>query len=298
VLGAAAYRSHELIDAGTVNSNYRVETAGGPCFLRVNEDKTTSQVEKEAELLRHLSARGVPTPVPFGRVASVRDKPCSLFPWVAGQHLARSELTPQAAHEVGAALSHLHGAGQGFSGLGAGLYTTAHLHGRFERALAGSAHRPVLQGAVSALRVRFSSWRRSPGLPVGVIHQDLFMDNVLFEGGKVVALLDFEQACDGVLVYDLAVTLLAWCYGQDDFVDHHLAALCRGYLTYRTLEPTEREALFDECRLAAMRFAITRITDVELRASAPAGKDYRRYLARLERLEDRGPSAFRAACGL
>jgi homoserine kinase type II len=123
-------------------------------------------------------------------------------------------------------------------------------------------------------------------LPSGIVHGDLFRDNVLFRDGTIVALLDFESAFHGPFVYDLLVTIAAWCY-RSSFELEQARALVEGYESVRPLEPAERGALRTEGALACLRFVTSRITDFELRAApgAPPLRDYRRFLARLEAIE-------------
>jgi homoserine kinase type II len=130
---------------------------------------------------------------------------------------------------------------------------------------------------------------RDPTLATGVIHGDLFRDNVLFaeetgpRAADVVALLDFESASDGVFAYDLAVCVLSWCFG-DDFDRALVAAMVDGYARVRPLEPRERRGLVVETKLAALRFTVTRITDYAMRAGLGARvmKDWRRFWRRYE----------------
>jgi Ser/Thr protein kinase RdoA (MazF antagonist) len=128
---------------------------------------------------------------------------------------------------------------------------------------------------------------RRTDLPVGLIHGDLFIDNVLFEGDALVALLDFEQASWGRLAYDLAVTLLAFAFGREDLRLEVTGPLMAGYATLRPLTAVERDGFGAELRFAACRFAVTRITDVYLKRTAGGapGKDFRRYLHRLARVK-------------
>jgi homoserine kinase type II len=134
-------------------------------------------------------------------------------------------------------------------------------------------------------------------LPRGVIHGDLFRDNVLWQGDRIVALLDWESASDGMLVYDLAVTLLAWCCG--DSFDFTLArALVAGYRELRELSPLEWTGLWWTMRLGCLRFATTRIIDVFLKGGYPAGyKDFRRFLMRLDIVESLSPDGLAQALG-
>src|SRR5262249_32593905 len=111
------------------------------------------------------------------------------------------------------------------------------------------------------------------------------IDNVMFDGdGRLAALIDFEQASWGRLAYDLALTTLAFGFGRDDFRPDIVRALIDAYVAARAVTAPERAGFGAELRFAARRFAITRITDVHLKreAGAAPGKDFRRYLARLD----------------
>ncbi len=298
------------LDAGTVNSNFRVDTTRGRFFLRINEGKQAREVETEACLIDALVPLGVPTPRPLrardgGWFVPLGEPPkyCSAFPWIAGRHLVRAELAVADVHAAGEALGRLHLAGAALppavrERLGPGSYTVSHLEVRL--ATIRASNRADLVPAEDRLRTALAdvAGTRDPGLPVGPIHQDLFLDNVLFDPDRrLVALLDFEQAVVGPYAYDVAVTLLAWAFGSDDFEPALSAGLIAGYESVRALAPRERAGLFAEARLAAVRFSITRLTDVTLRATiggASSGKSYRRYLDRLDRLEAHGESGFQA----
>jgi homoserine kinase type II len=287
--GLPPARAHQPIAVGTVNTNVRVETDDGPLFLRVNEGKSEDDVRREAAIVAHAAARGVPTPpprtTPQGEpFARWRGELVSLFPWVAGRTLARAEVTPAHAAAVGAALGRLHRASEGFAD---------HRPSRYEpdeiaRRLTGIAAlgRADLAEAVATLTPELAALphERVPGLPMGLIHGDLFIDNVLYDDrGALTALLDFEQASWGRLAYDLAVTTLAFGYGRDDFRPEIVRALIDAYAVLRPPSLEEAAGFGAELRFAACRFAATRITDVHLKreAGAAPGKRFDRYLARL-----------------
>jgi len=290
--GAPAYRSHRAIAVGTINTNLRVETADGPRFLRVNEGKSEEDVAREAAIVVHAAGRGVPTPAPArapdGRpYVRFSDAFVSLFPWLPGRTLARAEVDPAHARQVGAALARLHLAGAGLPDQRAGRYEPAEIDRRLAVVTAAAATHPELQPAVAVLAPELAALHRErhADLPLGLIHGDLFIDNVLFDPttADLIALLDFEQASWGRFAYDLAVTLLAFAFGQDDFRPEMVRALIDGYAGVRSPTASERAALGPELRFAACRFAVTRITDVHLRRGegAPPGKNYTRYLDRL-----------------
>ena len=106
-------------------------------------------------------------------------------------------------------------------------------------------------------------------------------------GAELLALLDFESASAGVFVYDVMVCVHAWCYGSR-FEPELVRGLLAGYRRERALEPEERAAIVHQGALAALRFATTRLTDFSLRAppGQPPARDYRRFLDRLDALEN------------
>jgi homoserine kinase type II len=289
--GAGDYRAHQPIAVGTVNTNVRVETAAGPLFLRVNEGKSRADVEREAAIVAHVAVRGVPTPPPRRTPAGVpfvawRGELVSLFPWVAGRTLSRAEVTPVHAAAVGAALGALHRAGADVEDHSPSRYEPDEIEARLARVAALA--RPELAAAVDTLAPELANLRsaRAAALPQGTIHGDLFIDNVLFDGARLSALIDFEQASWGRLAYDLAVTTLAFGFGRDDFRAEIVRSLIDAYVAARPVTAGERVGFGAELRFAACRFAVTRITDVHLKrdAGAAPGKNFSRYLDRLDRV--------------
>jgi len=287
--GLGGYRTHRAIPVGTINTNLRVETDARPLFLRVNEGKSLDDVGREAAIVAQVATRGVPTPAPLLSPAGQpfalwREQIVSLFPWVPGRTLNRAEVTPAHAAAVGAALAGLHLAGGDFPDRRPGRYEPHEIARRLDEVAA--LDRPELGSAVAILKPELEQLavERTPDLPTGLIHGDLFIDNVLFaDDGALGALIDFEQASWGRLLYDLAVTALAFGFGRDDFRPDVLRALIDAYAAVRPPDPTERSAFGAELRFAACRFAVTRITDVHLKqgTGAAPGKRYQRYLDRL-----------------
>jgi homoserine kinase type II len=256
-------------------------------------------------MLERLALAGVRTPSPCRRtdgtlVGTVRGKPTALFPWVDGGMRCQASVTTSDTRRVGEALARVHLAAAGES-RGPGRFRFQDLLVRLEGI--EKSNDPSFVPRVPALRAALETAHaeRDPGLPGGIVHGDLFRDNVLWNpGGEISALLDFESAFDGTYAFDLAVTLLAWCVSDD--VDPALArALCEGYQGARPLTGGEREGLWAEACFAAMRFVITRITDYAMRAETTGPrviKDWRRFDLRHTRLRSLGNSGFRALLGL
>jgi homoserine kinase type II len=294
-----AVQRHDTIAAGTINSNFSVETDRGRWFVRVNEGKAEADVAWEARLVAALAAGGVVTPPPvlardgrpYAPLASERGKWVSVFPWRSGHHLSPTEVTAERADQLGAALAQLHLVGLELPmGWRRGsIYDHDHLVARFGRFASNCdpalAHAVAILGDELAIAGDAGAIRRRA--TQGIIHGDLFRDNVLWDAGAVTAILDFEQASAGSLAYDLAVCINDWCWtGQPELP--LVRALLAGYQRVRPLTGHDREALPIEVRAAATRFTITRITDVYLARVSNPDKDFRAFLARVEAW--RGPA--------
>lgn len=290
-----ALRSFTPIAAGTINSNFELTTDGGKYFVRVNEGKAEVDVAWEARLVTALAASGVVTPSPLvagdGRpYAPLVGKWVSVFPWRDGRHLMA--ITPSIATTFGAALAKLHVAGRQLppSWQRRSIYDHEHLVGRFQRI--ETERDPELAHAIKILGEELATAAASAAVrgraSQGIIHGDLFRDNVLWQGDQISAILDFEQASGGSLAYDIAVCINDWCWTDNAPRIDVAQALLAGYQQVRRLTVSDREALPIEVRAAATRFTITRITDVYLARVANPEKDFRAFLARVEAW--RGPS--------
>jgi len=286
--------------AGSVNSNFELATSTGErLFLRVYEEQTVATAQREATLLAALARARVPTPEPLfrtdgtGFISTVHEKPVAVFPFLEGEVLCQKRVTVSAATDVGRSLAAVHLAGRDPS-LAASVGAT-----RFDRAAVLARLRGLpadLSDDIRTARERLSAALDAEA-PVtslaGVIHGDLFRDNVLFQGERIVALLDFESASVGSYAFDLMVTVLAWCFGDE--LDQRLAsAMTAGYLGAMRLPADElsrlEHDLYPQALFACARFATTRITDFELR---PRGtgiyKDFRRFLRRMDAIGALGP---------
>ena len=279
----------QAIAAGTINSNFSIRTESGRYFLRVNEGKTVDDVAWEAQLVEWLARHGLPTPAPLpaGNGAGYlcwRDKLLTLFPWYEGEHLSPAEVTAEHAARLGQTLGQLHRLGQLAppSWRRRSQYDHQNLRERYSSF--ATSDDPALGAAVAWIREALEYLERNAARRVGstetLVHGDLFRDNVLWRGKELVAVLDFEQASGGTAAYDLAVCLNDWCWSGAPRPDL-AAAMLGGYRRERVLTEGDRAALPVEVCAAAMRFTVTRITDVYLARIANPDKDFRDFLARL-----------------
>jgi homoserine kinase type II len=298
--GLGACRAVVPVPAGTVNSNYFLETESGRVFVRLYEQQDVDGVAYEWALLDHLLAREVPVPPrvvgPEAGALRVGGRPVAVFRAVRGEDLCQARVTEARVEAVGEALARASRAGEDFPIRREGRFTFADI----DRLLAdaSAAERPELRACIARLRdLHAELTATAPALPRGVVHGDLFRDNVLWDGERIVALLDWESASDGAVIYDLAVTLLAWCCG--DALDWNLArALVRGYQRERSISDVEWQGLHWSLRAGCLRFATTRLIDVYLRGGYPPGyKSYSRFLLRLDAIEQHTPAALASLLG-
>lgn len=198
--------------------------------------------------------------------------------------------------EVGRALAELHLAGQDYelsrpNGLGVDSWRPMleACDGRAEEVLDGLTQE--LQGELTNLEAQ---WPRD--LPTGVIHADLFPDNVFFRGERLSGLIDFYFACNDVFAYDIAVCLNAWCFEADgSFNATKARKMLRAYAKVRPLSQAEMDALPVLARGAAMRFLLTRLYDWLNRSDQALvnPKDPLEYLRKLRFHRDvKGPGAY------
>lgn len=284
----------QALSAGSVNSNFSLHARSGErFFLRVYEEQDETGAASELQMIRELAGLGVPTPAPRerragGYVGRHLGKPVGAHPWVDGDSLCAARVTPAVAGRLGRALAQVHRCSSALSRVTEGRFGVPGLLRRLM--IVDEAERGFAEHtALIRQRLNHYSAAATP-LPEGLIHGDLFRDNVLWQVSEgqheLAALLDFESASRGVFVYDVMVCVHAWCYGAA-FDLGLVRALLRGYHEVRPLTPDELLAMPSQGALAALRFATTRLTDFSLRTppGAVPARDYRRFLARLEALE-------------
>ena len=288
--GLALESFEPLPGLGTINSNFRVRASGRVWFLRLNEGKRDADVAGEVALVDRLRERGLPTPeimrAKDGRaIVHAAGRPATLFPWLDGREAQPNAKEPATVALVGAALGRLHRAGWGMTA--AELPRNYYGLDALEKRVESFADDLRVADIVPSLRWELDRARRRRPSVTGLIHQDLFPDNMLVDGdGGLVAVLDFEQATHGLLIYDVAVALNAWCWTGSRIHKPAVDSVLLAYEAVRPLDQSERARLVDEARLAAARFAITRITDVFLPEGVDPDlrkrKDFREYVRRLE----------------
>ena len=258
--------AYKGIAEGVENSNFLVHTASGNFILTLYEKRVA---EKDLPfflgLMEHLATRGITCPQPVknkqgGVLGRLAGRPAAIVTFLDGLWIRR----PSAGHcaAVGEALARLHLAGGEFPKKRANALSIASWRPLYEHARdRGDSVRPGLCGEiVTELDALEKSWPRD--LPQGVIHADLFPDNVFFLGDKLSGLIDFYFACTDTLAFDIAICLNAWCFEADHSYNVTKGrALLKAYAKVRALSASERAALPVLARGAAIRFLLTRLVD-------------------------------------
>ena len=254
------------IAEGVENSNYLVTTAAGNFILTLYEKRVAPQdLPFFIGLMEHLAGEGVACPTPLrGRdgvaLRELCGRPAAIVTFLAGMWPRR--IQPFHCAGVGRSLAVLHSAGASFGIRRANDLSIAGWQRLFEACAgrAGEVQRGLADELADELGVLESAWPSS--LPAGVIHADLFPDNVFFRDREVSGLIDFYFACTDFLAYDLAICLNAWCFEADGSLNVTKARLLLdNYRQARPLTSAELAALPLLARGSALRFLLTRLYD-------------------------------------
>ena len=276
------------IAEGVENSNFLLQTDTGAYILTIYEKRVHEEdLPFFVQLMEHLAARSLPCPTPIRArdgeaLRRLMGKPAAIVTFLKGVWPKR----PTAAHcaELGAAMAQLHLAGRDFP-----MHRGNNLSVDGWPALAAACAEGA-DGVVPGLRAEIESeladlTARWPyDLPAGVIHADLFPDNVFFLKDRLSGLIDFYFACNDAFAYDLAICLNAWCFERDaEFNITKARRLLAGYQQIRPLSSDELTALPLLARGAALRFLLTRLYDWlnQIDGALVKPKDPTEYLLKL-----------------
>jgi homoserine kinase type II len=258
--------SYKGIAEGVENSNFLVHTSGGYFILTLYEKRVArADLPFFLGLMGHLASRGITCPQPVqtkvgAALGELAGRPAAIFTFLEGVSVRRAQVGHCGA--VGRALAGLHLAGRDFK-----LHrkNALALEGwRTLAATAGSRADTVTAGLTKIIADELAHLARQwpDELPRGVIHADLFPDNVFFLGEELSGLIDFYFACDDILAYDLAICLNAWCFEPDGSYNVTKGkALLSGYAEQRPMSAAELLALPLLARGASLRFLLTRLVD-------------------------------------
>ena len=278
-------QSFKGIAEGVENTNYVLTTTRGQYMVTLYEKRVDpADLPFFLGLMDHLAERGINCPRPIhgkdgNALRTLAGKPAAMTSFLTGMWPRR--MTVKHCGPVGEAMAALHLAGRDFA-----IRRPNALSVGGWRAVFGGSRQHIDKALESELLAELdffdANWPK--GLPDGVIHADLFNDNVFFLNDRLSGIIDFYFACNDFLAYDVAICLNAWCFEPDNaFNTTKARALLQGYDKVRKLEDAERKALPTLARGSALRFMLTRLYDW---VHTPAGalvkrKDPNEYLAKL-----------------
>lgn len=257
------------IEAGVENTNYFVTTSTGEYVLTIYEDLTVEELPFFLGLMQHLSAQGVATVKPVLNtkqqlISELCNKPAAFVERLDGGN----EMQPRIEHcaLIGEALAKVHLAGLSYKAVGCrDQHRETFLKNADKEGLCAKVsvdEAPLLKEAFAHSRsFDFSA------LPQGIIHSDLFRDNCIFQdenpaSQKVVlsGVIDFYYACNGPLLYDLAVAVNDWCFTDDGAFDiNKYHALVNAYDAVRPITELEKQHWVSVLRIAALYFWVFRL---------------------------------------
>lgn len=268
------------IASGIENTNYFVTIQNDHFVLTLFEKLAASELPFYLNLMTHLAQLGVPCPRPLLAQAQsakllaaqaahptaqrqsfflgeLHGKPACIVSRLKGKSLTQPGVAHCAA--VGAMLGKLHNAARSFAEAMPNARTAAW---REKTAQQVTAYLSAPEAQLLQQEIIFHTRHTLSALPQGVIHADLFRDNVLFDGAEIGGVIDFYFACNDSLLYDLAITVNDWCTGENASLDTARAqALLLAYHTVRPITAAERAAWPIALRLAALRFWLSRLHD-------------------------------------
>ena len=276
------------IAEGVENSNYLLQTESGTYILTLYEKRVSRQnLPFFLGLMEHLAGRGIACPTPLhGRdgeaLRELAGRPAAIVSFLSGVCVRRP--TPRHCAELGAALARMHIAGADYPARRPNDYSLSGWRPLLEASVqrADEIEAGLASELADELDELEANWRGD--LPAGVIHADLFPDNVFFLEDKLSGLIDFYFACNDLFAYDLAICLNAWCFEADGAFNITKARhMLSSYRKVRPFSQAELEALPLLARGAAVRFLLTRLYDWlnQVEGALVRPKDPREYLAKL-----------------
>ena len=262
------------IQSGIENTNYFVTAADmfgqREYVLTLFERLTFEQLPFYLHLMKHLAQHGIPVPDPqadrHGEILhTLCGKPAALVNKLAGKH----ELAPGTDHcaQVGAMLARMHLAGRDYNRRQPNLRGLAWWNETVPVVLPFvTPEQAALLRAELAFQNHIAAGSAYAALPRGPVHADLFLDNVMFEDGRLTGFFDFYFAGVDSWLFDIAVCLNDWCIDLPSGAHDagRAAAFVAAYASVRPLAAAERQLLPALLRAGALRFWISRLWDFHL----------------------------------
>ncbi|WP_157140793.1 homoserine kinase, partial [Candidatus Liberibacter asiaticus] len=248
---------------GVENSNFVIQTSKGTFILTIYEKRMNEKdLPVFIELLHYISRNKLPCPIPIPRndgklYGFLCKKPANIFSFIKGSPL--NHISDIHCEEIGSMLASMHQKTKNFH-----LYRKNTLSPLNLKFLWAKCFDKVDEDLKKEIDHEFcflkESWPKN--LPTGIIHADLFPDNVLFYNNKIMGLIDFYFSCNDFLMYDLSICINAWCFDENNTYNPSRGfSILNGYNKVRKISENELQSLPTLLRGAALRFFLTRLYD-------------------------------------
>ena len=254
---------YEGISAGIENTNYFVTTTQGQYVLTLFEALSMDELPYFLDMTAHLADKGIPCPHPIPDnnnhyLRKLNGKPAAFVTRLKGINVINPNIEQVIA--LGSQLGCMHVAGQGFKqsrdnarGLKWWVETSKKVSSKLS-----DDELKMLEN-----EIEFQKLHDRSDLPTGIIHADMFRDNVMFTDNTLTGIIDFYYACNDVLLYDIAVTVNDWCSTEDGSLDEEKTiAFVRAYHEKRPLSEQEHSMWPVMLRAGALRFWLSRLHDL------------------------------------
>lgn len=250
------------IAAGITNTNYFIITDTSRYVLTIFEANAMDELPYFVDLMTHLADYNIPCPAPIAdqhgiALREIKGKPALLVSCLQGGDV--SEPNPEQCAQVGHVLAQMHLAGDAFTSTSKNQRDSVWRRQTADKVMdkLSADEQALLKQALA-----FQSNLDVVNLPTGVIHGDLFKDNVLFDGANLGGFIDFYYACHDVLAYDVAIAVNDWCLTETgDFDEPRLNAFMQAYTDVRPFNEIEKQAWQGLLCVAALRFWLSRLYD-------------------------------------
>ena len=250
------------ISSGVTNSNYLIQMAHSNYILTIFEHNNIEELPFYIDLMTYLAKENFLCPRPIENkngqaLGLLKEKPALMVSFLDGKEKAIR--SPKSCYLVGQYLAKLHLTANNFPQLNKntrGLDWVSDMYLNLKKYLS------LENQGILELEINYHKEMDKVELPEGIIHGDLFKDNVLFLNDKVSGFIDFYYACNEKFIYDIAIAINDWCIDQDGQINKSMfLEFIKGYRSERKLTDNEQEYLNVSLRLAALRFWLSRLED-------------------------------------
>ena len=253
----------EGINEGITNSNFYLQTTNSRYILTIFEEPNLN-LDYAIQLMEHLSYHQIPCPRPFKskdneNIKKIQNKPVAIFSLLPGKTLSDTTPSLNMCEQIGEVLAKIHVNASKFNENYSGSRDFIWFNKTYEKLKSklNTEEEIIIKDELISL-----SKKDFNKLPLGVIHADLFRDNTLFINDKLTGVIDFYYACNGYLLYDLAIVINDWCLNEDKTINiERKESIIQSYNKIRKIEQIEKDYWPEVLKHAALRFWLSRLHD-------------------------------------